>query len=72
MENTPLGPTPAKKPGANRGKHTFFSKSFATGPSKLGNVVRQMENQTESQKNQGDHIFQVHARQRNRTQPKTV
>ena len=27
-------------------KHTFCSKSFTTGPSKIGNVVCQMENQT--------------------------
>ena len=31
-----------------------------------------MENQTKSRKNQGDHILQVHTRQENRTQPKTV
>ena len=31
-------------------KRTFCRKSFATGPSELGNVVCQMENQTESQK----------------------
>ena len=31
-----------------------------------------MENQTEFQKNQGDHILQVHTLQKNRTQPKTV
>ena len=44
-------------------KRTFCSKSFATGPSELGNVVCQMENQTESRKYQGDHILQVHTRQ---------
>ena len=53
-------------------KRTFCSKMFATGPSELGNVVCQMENQTESPKSQGDHIIQVHTRQENRTQPKTV
>ena len=31
-------------------KRMFCSNTFATGPSKLGNVVYQMENQTESQK----------------------
>ena len=31
-----------------------------------------MENQTESLKNQGDHILQVHTHQKNRTQLKTV
>ena len=35
-------------------------------------MVSQMENQTESRKNQDDHILQVHTRQKNRTQPKTV
>ena len=50
----------------------FCGKIFATGPSKLGNVVCQMENQTESLKNQGDHILQVQTRQNNRSQPKTV
>ena len=50
----------------------FCSKTFLTGPSKLGNVVCQMENQTESRKNQGDYILQVRSRQKNRTQPKTV
>ena len=35
-------------------------------------VVCQMENQTESRKNQGDHILQAHTRQKNRNQPKTV
>ena len=49
---------------------TFCSKTFATEPSKLGNVVCQMENQTESRKNQGDHILQVQTRQINKTQPK--
>ena len=53
-------------------KHTFCSKTFATGPSKLDSVVCQMENQTESRKNQCDHIVQVQTRQKNRTQPKTV
>ena len=53
-------------------KCTFCSKIFATGPSKLGNVVCQMENQTELRKNQGDHILQVHTRQENRTQFKTI
>ena len=47
-------------------KHTFCSKTFATGPSKLGNVVCQMENQTESQRNQGDHILLVQTRQTNK------
>ena len=37
-------------------KRTFCSETFATGPSKRGNVVCQMENHTESRKNQGDHI----------------
>ena len=32
----------------------------------------QMENQTESRKNQGDHILQVRSLQKNRTQPKSV
>ena len=31
-----------------------------------------MENQTESRKNQGDHIVQIRSCQKNRTQPKTV
>ena len=31
-----------------------------------------MENQTKPRKNQGDYIPQVHTRQKNRTQPKTV
>ena len=53
-------------------KCTLCSKIFATGPSELGNVVCQIENQTKSRKNQGDYILQVHTRQRNRTQPKTV
>ena len=48
------------------------SKNFETGPSKLGNVVCQMENQTESRKKQSDLILQVHTRQKNRTEPKTV
>ena len=50
----------------------FVANFYATGPSELGNVVCQMENQTESRKNQGDHILQVHTCQKNRTQPKTV
>ena len=45
-------------------KRTFCSKIFATGLSKLGNVVCQMEDQTISRKNQDDHILQVHARQK--------
>ena len=53
-------------------KRTFCSKIFATRPSKLVSVVCQMENQTESRKNQGDHILQVHTHQKTRTQPKTV
>ena len=53
-------------------KRTFGSKNFVTEPAKLGNVVCQMENQTESRKNQGDHILQVHTHQKNRTQPKTI
>ena len=53
-------------------KRMLCSKILATGPSELGNVVCQMENQTESRKNQGDNILQVHTRQKNRTQPKTV
>ena len=53
-------------------KRTLCSNIFATGPSQLGNVVCQMENQTESRKKQGDHILQVHTRQKNRTQSKTV
>ena len=53
-------------------KRTFCSKTFATGSSKLDNVVCQMENQTESRKNQDDHILWVQTRQNNRTQPKTV
>ena len=48
------------------------SKIFATGPSELGNVVCQMENQTKPRENQGDYILQVRTRQENRTQPKTV
>ena len=40
-------------------KHTYCSKTFTTGPSKIGNVVCQMENQTLSHKNQGDYILQV-------------
>ena len=42
------------------------------GPSELGNVVCHMENQTESRKNQFDHILQVYTRQKSRTQPKAV
>ena len=53
-------------------KCTFCSKVFATGSSELGNVVCQMENQTESRKNQGDNILQVHTRLKNRTLPKPV
>ena len=53
-------------------KSTFCSKIFATGPSKLGSVVCQMENQTKSRKNQSDYIFRIHTRQKNRTQPNTV
>ena len=53
-------------------KHTFSSKTFATGPSKLGNVVCPMENQTEPRENQSDHILQVRSRQKNRTQPEIV
>ena len=53
-------------------KCMFCSKTFATGPSKLGNVVCQMENQTEHRENQGDHILQVQTQQKNRTQCKTV
>ena len=45
---------------------------FAAGPSKLGNVVCQMENQTESGKKHCDHILLVQTRKKNRTQPKTV
>ena len=50
----------------------YCSKTFATGPSKFGNVVCQMENQIEPRKNQGDHILQVRSRQKNRTQPETA
>ena len=53
-------------------RRMFCSKTFATGPSKLGSVVWQLENQAESRKNEGDHILQVHSRQKNSTQPKTV
>ena len=53
-------------------KRTFCSKMLATGPAKLGNVVWQTENQTESRENQGDHILQSLTRQKNRTQLKTV
>ena len=52
-------------------KRTHCSKTSATGPSKLGNTVCQMENQIESRKNR-DHILPVQTRQKNRTQPKTV
>ena len=48
------------------------AKLLQTGPSKIGNVVCQMENQTQSRKNHGDYILQVHTRQKNRTQPKTI
>ena len=37
--------------------------TFATGPSRLGNVVCQMEKQAESRRNQRDHILQVQTRQ---------
>ena len=50
----------------------FVAKFLKTGPPKLGSVVYQKENQTKSQKNQGDHILQVHTRQKSRTQSKTV
>ena len=53
-------------------KRSLCSKIFVTGPSELGNVVCQMENQTKSRKNQGDYILQVHTHQKNRTQPKTI
>ena len=53
-------------------KRTFCSTTIATGPSKPGNVMCQMDNQTESRKNDGDHILQIKTRQKNRTQPKTV
>ena len=53
-------------------KRLFCSKIFATGSSELGNVACQIENQAESRTNQGDCILQVHTRQKNRTQPKTV
>ena len=53
-------------------KCTFCSKTFATGPFKLGHVVCQIENQIEFQESQGDHILQVQTRQKNRTQSKTV
>ena len=49
-----------------------LQKNFSTGPFKHGNVMCQMENQIESRKNQGDHIFQVQTRQKNGTQSKTV
>ena len=45
-------------------KCTFCSKTFATGPSKLSNVVCQIENQAESRNTQGDHILQVPSRQK--------
>ena len=38
-------------------KCTLCSKIFATGPSELGNVVCEMENQTKSRKNQSDYII---------------
>ena len=53
-------------------KRTLCSKIFATGPSELGNVVCQMENQTKSRKHQSDYILQVHTHQKNKTQLKTV
>ena len=53
-------------------KRALCSKIFPTGPSELGNVVCQMENQTKSRKTQGDYILQVCTRQKNRTQPTTV
>ena len=53
-------------------KRMLHSNIFATGPSKLGNVVCQMENQIKSRKNQGDNILQVCTRQKNRTPPETV
>ena len=53
-------------------KHAYCGKTFTTRPSKIGNVVCQMENQTQSHKKQGDYILQVHTRQKNRTQPKTI
>ena len=46
-------------------KNTYCSKTFTTGPSKLGNVVCQMEHQTQSRKSKGDHILQVQTRQNN-------
>ena len=53
-------------------KRMKCSKPFATGPPKIGNVVCQMENQTQSWEKQGDYLLQVHARQESRTQPKTI
>ena len=53
-------------------KRTLCSKIFETGPSELGNVVCQMENQTKSRKNQGDNILQVCTRQKNRIEPKPI
>ena len=53
-------------------KRTLCSKIFATGPSKLGSAVCQMDNEAKSRKNQVDYILQVRTRQKNRTQPKTV
>ena len=53
-------------------KHTYCSRTLTTGPSKIGNVVCQMENKTQSRENQGDYILQVRTRQKNRTQPKTI
>ena len=41
-----------------------LQQNFCNSPSELGNVLCQMENQTESRKNQGDHILQVHTRQK--------
>ena len=49
-----------------------IAAKLTTGPSKIGNVVCQMENQTQSRKNQGDYILQVHTHQKNRIQPKIV
>ena len=41
-------------------KRTFCSKIFAPGPSEIGKVVCQIENQIKSGKNQDDHILQVY------------
>ena len=48
-------------------KHTFCSKIFTTGPSELGNVMCQIENQTKSRKNKGGYILQ--ARTLRKTEP---